>query len=86
MNLIKHTLKDLPIDLINYEEVASKTEGYSSADIVEVCNEAKDIAIKRSININKISPIRHEDIVQALSQVSSTIVKKELDRLSSFTI
>ena len=85
-NLLIHELKDLPIDKIDYEQVANKTEGYSSADVVELCNEAKDIAIKRSISLNQVSPITQDDLLNATSQVTSTIVKQELDKLEKFSI
>ena len=85
-NLLEHELKELPIANINYDDIAKKTEGYSSADIVELCNEAKDIAIKRSILLNKVSPITQDDLVLATNNVTSTIAKNELDRLSKFSI
>ena len=81
-----YQFKGVPIDEIDYEAIADKTDGYSNADIVELCNETKDIAIKRSIANNEISNITQEDIMQALSQVSSTIVKNELDKLVSFSL
>ena len=86
INLLVHELKDLPLSKIDFESISDKTEGYSNAHIVELCNEAKDIAIKRSIQINMVSPITQEDLIEALSMVSSTIVKNELDRLAKFTL
>ena len=85
-DLLIYQFKGVPIDEIDYEAIADKTDGYSNADIVELCNETKDIAIKRSIANNEISNITQEDIMQALSQVSSTIVKNELDKLVSFSL
>ena len=86
INLLIHELKDSPLSNVNLESISEKTEGYSSADIVELCNETKDIAIKRSIQMNQISPINQKDLIKALSMVSSTIVKDELDRLANFTL
>ena len=85
-NLLIHELKDLPLSNIDFESISNKTEGYSSADIVELCNETKDIAIKRSIQMNMISPITQEDLIEAMNIVSSTIVKNELERLANFTL
>lgn len=84
-NLLIHELKDVPISYIDYEQIAIKTEGYSSADIVELCNEAKDVAIKRSISMNELSPITQDDLLNATSQVTSTIVKQELEKLANFS-
>lgn len=86
INLLIHELKDSPLSKVDLESISEKTEGYSSADIVELCNETKDIAIKRSIQMNQISPINQKDLIKALSMVSSTIVKDELDRLANFTL
>lgn len=86
INLLIHELKDSPLSKVDLESISEKTEGYSSADIVELCNETKDIAIKRSIQMNQISPINQKDLIKALSMVSSTIVKEELDRLANFTL
>lgn len=86
INLLFHELKDSPLSKVDLESISKKTEGYSSADIVELCNETKDIAIKRSIQMNQISPINQKDLIKALSMVSSTIVKDELDRLANFTL
>ena len=36
--------------------------------------------------MNQISPINQKDLIKALSMVSSTIVKDELDRLANFTL
>ena len=86
VNLLFHELKDTPLSKVDLESISENTEGYSSADIVELCNETKDIAIKRSIQMNQISPINQKDLIKALSMVSSTIVKDELDRLANFTL
>lgn len=85
-NLLKHILKDLPLNDINYDEISKMTEGYSNADVVEVCNVAKDLAIKRSISLHNVSPISQEDLLQAVNEVKSTIVKKELDKLYKYRI
>ncbi len=86
INLLRHEFKGFPLTEIDYLEIAKKTDGYSNADIVELCNESKDVAIRRSISLKKISPIEQEDIIKAMSVVSSTIVKDELDKLASFSI
>ncbi len=84
--LLMHELSEVPISDIDYEDMALQTDCYSSADIVELCNQTKDIAIKRSIELNQISPIGQEDLIKAKSIVSSTVVRKELERLKNFKI
>lgn len=86
INIIKKELKNIPSEDINYEEVVSGVSNFSSADVVSLCNEAKDYAIKRSIADNKISPITTDDLLLAKDKIKSTINLKELKRLESFSI
>lgn len=85
-NLIIHEMKELPIDKLDYASLSNITDGFSNADIVELCNTVKDIAIKRSIEMNQISPITNDDFKEGLEFVKSTVVKKELDKLANFEI
>ena len=55
------------------------------ADAVALCNEAKDMAIFRSIQNNKIDVITTEDFINARAIVRSTINAEELKRLKNFT-
>ena len=86
LSLLIHQLKDIPTDNIDYNKIVDRTDGYSSADIVELCNEAKDLAIGRSIKLENISPITNKDFDKAISTVSSTIVKTELEQLENFKL
>ena len=85
-DLFMHELKNVPTKDIDYDAIANKTDGYSSADIVELCNDAKDKAIKRSIEKNEISEIIQDDLLDATTRITSTIVKQELDRLENFKV
>lgn len=85
IKLLIHELKDIPSTRISYKTIAKKIEGYSNADIVELCNEAKDIAIARSIKEQIISPITNEDVNKAISYVGSTVTKQDLDKLNNFS-
>ncbi len=85
-NLFIHEMKELPIDKLDYTSLSNITDGFSNADIVELCNSVKDIAIKRSIERKQISPITNDDFKEGLEFVKSTVVKQELDKLANFEI
>ena len=85
-NLLIHEFLDIPTSNVKIDEISKLTDGYSSADIVELCNESKDIAIKRSIKMNEISQITQEDVIDALSRVKSTVVPEELNRLANYSL
>lgn len=84
MEIMRKLTEGLPIDNIDYEELGNRTEGFSSADIANVCNLVKDRAIMRSISENGISDIVWEDFTEVLSTAHSTVDPTELRRLESF--
>lgn len=84
--IIKHELSDLPIEEIDFNEISADLDNMSPADIVALCNEAKDLAIKRSIENSAISPINKLDLINAKDIIKSTINVNELKRLENFSI
>ena len=54
---------------INLKEIASKTEGFSGADLKALCTEAAMIALRHDMNANKIEK-RH--FAGALSKIKPT--------------
>lgn len=85
IDIIKHELINLPVGNIDYDEIVSDIGDLSAADAVALCNEAKDMAISRSIQNNKIDVITTEDFINARAIVRSTINAEELKRLKNFT-
>lgn len=85
-HLLLHEMKNVPSSNIDYQQIAIDTDGFSGADIVELCNSTKDIAIKNSISSNNIVPITQNDFIKSLSFVHSTVVKSELDMLARFSL
>ena len=79
-------LNNVPQDDIEYDEFMNKLEFYSPADIVEVCNVVKDIAIMRSIDNGYITPVIPQDIIEAIKKVKSTINIVEYERLKQYVI
>ena len=83
--IILHELKDLPYENIDEVYLASKMDMFSSADVVEACNEAKDKAILRSIGKGVISPINMNDFLEALKSIRSTIKAEDMKRLVMYS-
>ncbi len=65
-SLIKINLKGLEVnDDIDYDEIVRKTDGYSGADMSNVCREAAMMPLRRrlkasGININEIEQLRKD--------------------------
>ena len=70
-----HT-RDMPLAPdVNLEELARRTEGYSGADIAEICRKAGRLAIREDINA---AEVRMKHFQEALSQTPPS-VSPELD-------
>ena len=82
-SLIKINLKGLEVnDDIDYDEIVRKTDGYSGADMSNVCREAAMMPLRRrlkasGINLNEIEqlrkdvdvPVSNQDFMDALKNI-----------------
>ena len=85
--IISKELSSVPLDSsFSFDRVTKLTEGYSGADVVEVCNKLKDLAINRSILSNTISCIHNEDIDVIETSIKSSVSKKDLDKIENFKL
>lgn len=84
IEIIKKLMSELPLEELCYEELGRRTEGFSPADVTNVCNLVKDRAIMRSISEGGISNITQEDFIKVLSNMHPTIDPIDLKRLESF--
>lgn len=66
---------------IDLEEFAKKTEGYTGADIENVCREAGMAAIRRGVNTDKVE---ERDFEEALSVVKPSVTKPYVDKIKKF--
>lgn len=84
IEIIQKHMSELPVGELCYDELGKRTDGFSPADVANICNLVKDRAIMRSISENAISNITQEDFVEVLSNTHSTVDLAELARLESF--
>ena len=76
-----HT-KNMPTDKkVNIAELAEKTEGYTGADIENVCREAGMAAIRRGASMEKVE---HRDFEEALKTVKPSVTKKYNEMITKF--
>src|SRR3989344_4916424 len=62
-----------PVANVEYEELATLTEGLSGADIKAVCEMATDIPLKESMTTKERRPITMEDMKSALTKINSML-------------
>ncbi|MGW4244972.1 AAA family ATPase [Nocardia sp. NPDC004722] len=68
ISILRHHLKDRPIEGIDLTTVAARTENYSGADLAQICKSATQLAMADSIRTGTVRPVRMDDIAAALTQ------------------
>lgn len=88
-----YCLKEVPVEEdFDYETIADKTEGYSGADMAEICSRAKKAAINRQIESEQDEFVTMADFDRSLQGVTPSVRPESLkeyeqwwDALSSNT-
>jgi len=72
--IFKIQTKKKPIDTtVDFEDLAKRTDGYSSADISQICNEAADIPLSEAIAGKPPRKILQQDFYEVLKKRQSSI-------------
>lgn len=83
--MFEKSLKGAPVaENVNIDELVKLTEGYSGADIEEVCDRAKEDPLLRSIGTDGVVPIARADFLGALEEVPPSVSEKEIARFEQF--
>ena len=67
--IIEQHLRDRPTSAINFAKIATKTDGYSGADLRLVCESAAELALEDSISSGTARPINSSDVESALRDI-----------------
>ncbi|MCX8195028.1 MAG: CDC48 family AAA ATPase [Candidatus Micrarchaeota archaeon] len=82
LEIFKIHTKSMPLSkAVDLEELAKKTEGYTGADIENVCREAGMAAIRRDVNAKEVLK---SDFEEALAAVKPSITKTYVDKIKKF--
>jgi SpoVK/Ycf46/Vps4 family AAA+-type ATPase len=67
--IVKFHLKDRPVSGIDLKSIASRTEGFSGADLAHICDSATQLAMADSMRIGQVRPVTMADINAAAAQI-----------------
>jgi transitional endoplasmic reticulum ATPase len=73
--IFKLGTKDRPLESdVNFDELANKTDGYSSADIIQICDEAADVPLEEALAGKTPRKINHSDFLIVIKKRKSSII------------
>jgi SpoVK/Ycf46/Vps4 family AAA+-type ATPase len=67
--MIKHAIRDRPTENIDARALAERTEDFSGADVVHLCDSAAEFALEDSVTSGVTRPIQMGDFKNALKEV-----------------
>lgn len=83
--MFNKSLKGAPVaDDVSVGELVSLTEGYSGADIEEVCDRAKEDPLLRSISTDSVVQVGRADFLTAIKAVPPSVSEEEVKRFERF--
>ncbi|MEM2137684.1 MAG: CDC48 family AAA ATPase [Candidatus Anstonellaceae archaeon] len=82
LEILKIHAKNMPLaKAIDLEDIAKKTEGYTGADLENVCREAGMSAIRRGVDTKEVSKA---DFEAALETVKPSVTKAYVEKIKKF--
>lgn len=82
--LFELKLKAVPQEELDFEYLASITDGFNGADIGAFCEKLKMLAINKSIAINAECPITMKEVAQVQGSIKSSVSDEDIMRLLEF--
>lgn len=72
--IFKLGTKDRPLEAdLDFDELAERTDGYSSADVIQICDEAADIPLEEALAGKTPRKISHSDFLATIKNRKSSI-------------
>lgn len=82
--MLQKQCANIPIESIDFKDIAIKTENYSGADLAGLVDYVKSYAIERTLDTGEVSKITPEDFDQALSERKPSTTKRAIQEYMSF--
>ena len=67
--IIRLHLRERPVAGIDLKSIAARTEGFTGADLAQICDTATQLAMADSVRSGEVRPIAMADINTAMSQI-----------------
>ena len=82
--LFEKYLKKAPIAKVEFAELAKETDGFTGADIANLCREVKMKVMENAIKVSEEREITMEDILLAMKEIKPSAPEREILRYKEF--
>ena len=82
--LFEKYLKKAPIAKVEFAELAKETDGFTGADIANLCREVKMKVMENAIKVSEEREIMMEDILLAMKEIRPSAPESEILRYKEF--
>lgn len=83
--MLEKNMKNVPVEKgFNINKIVSQTEGYSGADIEELCDRAKDEPLLEAIKTDKIVLVSNKDFDRVLETFPPSVTEKEVKQFELY--
>ena len=69
MEILRIHLRDRPVAGIDLKSIASRTDGFTGADLAHICDTATQLAMADSVRSGEVRPIAMSDIHAAMAEI-----------------
>ena len=73
LDILKSNLRDRPLEHVDVDWLAAKTEDFSGADLVHLCESAAELAMEDSLRSGQPRPIEMDDFKRSLKEIRPSI-------------
>ena len=78
--IVAYNLREVPVTAdVALPAIAAQTEGYSGADLAEVCDRAKMLAVKRQLASGQQEQVTGGDFTEALGRVKASVTQAQIN-------
>lgn len=85
-SLLRKCCYNMPLGNVSLKDIAQKCDGFSGAEVVELCKTAAGLAFKEDIRTGQEQEVVQEHFEEALVEVPKTITPQMLDGYKAFTV
>ncbi len=83
--MVEKNMKGVPVSQdFDVDKIVEQTDGYSGADIEELCDRAKDEPLLQAIATDKVVLVTNSDFDRVLDDFSPSVTKKELEKFEKY--